>query len=235
MCVQTRFSFVATSTLNAFVRLVIAVSNGMSAETCLIRKLLVALRAAVWLFACVYPNMSVKIKTSGKLFVAEVTYIARKSIMYSYCVCMTWWRMSKYLITMLTGVLKQTSMYRLVQFQIWCLWESFVTIRTLIRLHTSVNPFMLFQVRCISKPHITVCTLETLLCSVILNMFCPCPLRFKLLLAQWTNIRSFNSLTYFLVHLILHLLETLIAKGTFIRTWLPFKYQNIPFPSFPYS
>lgn len=236
MCGQTRFSFVATSTLSAFVWLVSAVNNCMSAETCLIRKLFVTLRAAVWLFACVHSDMPIKIKATGKVFVAEVTHMTCKAIMYSYCVCMTWWWMSKYLITMMTGVLKQTSMYRLMQFQIWCLWESFVAIRTLVRFDTSVNPLVLIQMRCISKPHITVCTLEMLLGSVILNVFPPYPLGFKFFFAQWTNIWSVNAIMYFPVHFkILHLLETLIAKGTFIRTWLPFMCQNMPFPSFCYS
>ena len=89
MCIQTRFSFVATSTLSAFEWFFSAVNNCMSAETCLIRKLFVALRAAVWLIACVQPDMPVKIKATGKVFVAEVTYMTRKSIMYSYCVRMT--------------------------------------------------------------------------------------------------------------------------------------------------
>ena len=236
MCVQTWLSFVTTSTLSAFIWLVSAVSNCMSAETCLIRKLFVTLRAAVWLFSCVHPDMPVKIEATGKVFVAEVTYMTCKAIMYSYCVRMTWWWMSKYLITMMTGVLKQTGMYCLMQFHIWCLWESFVAIRTLIRLDTGVNPLVLVQMRCISKSHITVWTLETLLSSVILNMFCPYPLGFKFFFAQWTNIRSINSITYFLVRFkILHLWETKIAKRTFIRTWAPFMSWHIPFPCFCYS
>lgn len=225
MCIQTWFSFVATSTLGAFVWFVSTVNNCMSAETCRIWKLFVTLRAAVWLFPSVQPDMPVKIKATGKLFVAEVTYITCKAIMYSYSVCVTWWRMSKHLITMMTGVLKQTSMYCLMQFQIWCLWESFVAIRTLVRLDTSVNPLMLFQMRWISKPHVTMCTLEALLSSVILNVFLPYPLWLEFLSAQWTNIRPVNSIMCFLLCFkIFHLLETLIfAKGTFIRPWFPFK------------
>lgn len=60
----------------------------MSAETCLIRKLFVTLRAAERLFACVHPDMPVKIKATGKVFVAEVTYVTCKAIMYSYDVMM---------------------------------------------------------------------------------------------------------------------------------------------------
>ena len=223
MCVQTWFSFVATSTLSAFVRFVSTVNSCMSAETCLIRKLFVTLRAAVWLFACVQPDMPVKIKATGKVLVAEVTYMTSKTIMYSYSVRVTWWRMSKYLITMKTRELEQSSVYCLMQFQIWCLWESFVAIRTLVRPDTSVNPLMLIQMRWISKPHITVCTLETLLGSVILNVFLPYALWLKFLSAECTNVRPVNSIMYFLVRFkIFHLLETLIAKGTLIRTWLPF-------------